>query len=167
MIFVLAAVFILVISFVVALISLVREQSKIEKAATDVSSGADQINIQEPQAVEKKAPEPELANLNVSQSQSQTPTQTQGENLNGVNLAQKPWWEKEIQKRDEQPQGSTYDWQNAGQVQRPDADVIKTEGLGEVAESEDRVDEQAQKEKNHNLRGSFSLSDLKGADQES
>src|SRR3989344_1830509 len=118
MIFVIAAIFILVVSFVIALVSLVREQSKIEKAANAASSGAGQINVQEPQAVEKKSPEPELANLNFPQSQAQSQpqpqiqTQTQDENLNAVNLAQKPWWESEIQKRDEQPSGHAVDWQN-------------------------------------------------------
>ena len=54
MIFVIAAIFILVVSFVIALVSLIREQSKIEKAAADASLDADRINVQEHQTVENK-----------------------------------------------------------------------------------------------------------------
>ena len=175
MIFVIAAIFILVVSFVIALISLVREQSKIEKAAVDPYLGADRISVQEPQTVENRPPASELANLNLSQPQTQSQlqvqpqasTQTPGEDLNAVNLAQKPWWEKEIQKRDEQPQDSTYDWQNAGQVQLPNADVLKPAESGKISEPQDSFGAQTSVKKDQNLQGSFSLSDLKGVDQES
>ena len=43
MTFVIAAIFILVISFVVALVSLVREQSKIEKENTAFGKNQDQV----------------------------------------------------------------------------------------------------------------------------
>lgn len=177
MIFVVAAIFILVVSFVIALISLIREQSKIEKAAADPSLGADQISVQEPQAVEKKVSGSELANLNFPQpqpqpqsqlqSQPQAPTQTQGEDLNAVNLAQKPWWEKEIQKRGEESQGSIIDRQDTSQPKPSPADVSETEESGKALESQDTFGAQAPGKNDQNLQGSFSLSDLKGADQES
>ena len=171
MIFVVAAIFILVVSFVIALISLLREQSKIEKAAVDSSLGADQISVQETQAVEKKVSGPELANLNFPhaqpQSQPQAPTQIQGEDLNAVNLAQKPWWESEIQKRDEGPSGSTIDWQDTNQHQPPTADVLKPEESSKALEFQDSFGAQAPDKNDQNLQGSFSLSDLRGVDQES
>ena len=165
MIFVIAAIFILVISFVIALVSLIREQSKIEKAVADASEGADQINTQQPQTIEKKAPEHDLTNLNVSQSPPQFPlqtqTQTQGEDLNALHLAQKPWWEKEIQKRNEESSGSVIDWQHTSQVQHPPAaDVLKTEESGKVLESQNNFGVQTPRKKDQHLQGSFSVSDL-------
>ena len=165
MIFVIAAIFILVISFVIALFSLIREQSKIEKAVDDVSEGADQINTQQSQTIEKKAPEHDLTNLNVSQSLPQFPlqtqTQTQGEDLNALHLAQKPWWEKEIQKRNEESSGSVIDWQNTSQVQHPTVvDVLKTEESGKVIESQNNFGVQTPRKKDQHLQGSFSVSDL-------
>ena len=174
MIYVIAAIFILVISFVIALVSLIREQSKIEKAAADASLDADRINVQEHQTVENKVPASELANSNFPQpqsrlqDQSQASTQSQAEDLNPVHLAQKPWWESEIQKRDEEPKSRTIDWQNTSQVQQePHVDVLKTASSGKASEPQDSLGVQTSQVKDQNLEGSFSVSDLKGADQES
>ena len=155
MIFVIAAIFILVVSFVIALVSLIREQSKIEKANADSSFGADQINVQESQAIGKKAPELQ------PQPPPKMQTQTQGQDLNELHLAQKPWWEKEIQKRNEESSGSVIDWQSTSQVQQPPAaDVLKTEESGKVLESQNSFGVQTPRKKDQNLQGSFSVSDL-------
>lgn len=177
MIFVIAAIFILVISFVVALVSLVREQSKIEKENVGSGKNQSQPEIETPQAANEHAPQPDLTNIGTTQSQApsqpqpqpppQIQTQAQEEDLSAVHLAQKPWWEKEIQKSGEQPLGSTIDWQDTGQPQVMPADVSKTEESGKVLEAQDSLGTSTPRKKDRNLHGSFSLSDLKGADQES
>lgn len=172
MIFVVAAIFILVISFVVALVSLVREQSKIEKENVGTGKNQSQPEIETPQTASDQAPPPDLTNIGTVQPQPPSQPQPQpaapGPDYNVVPLKEKPWWEEEIQKRDEEPQGSTLDWQNTGQVQKPQtADHVKTEESGEVSEPENHFGGQVQKEKDRNLQGSFSLSDLAKGDQES
>ena len=172
MIFVIAAIFILVVSFVIALVSLIKEQSKIEKAAADVSLGTDQISVQQPQVIEKKTSEPDLTNVGMTQPKPPLEPQPQPTvsslDYNAIPLKEKPWWEKEIQKRNEEESGRAIDWQNTGQVQRPPvADVFKTEESGKVLESHDRLGAQTTQEKDQNLEGSFSVSDLAKGDQES
>ena len=170
MTFVIAAIFILVISFVVALVSLVREQSKIEKENVGFGKNQSQPEIETPQTASDQAQPSDLTNIGTVQPQpsSQPQPAAPGPDYNAVPLKEKPWWEEEIQKKDEEPQGSILDWQNIGQVQRsPTADHVKTEESGEVSEHEDHFGGQVQKENDQNLHGSFSLSDLAKGDQES
>ena len=169
MIFVVAAIFILVISFVVALVSLVREQSKIEKENVGSGKNQSQPEIETPQMASDQAPPSDLTNIGTVQPQpsSQPQPAAPGPDYNAVPLKEKPWWEEEIQKREEELPGHAIDWQNTGQVQPSVADVLKTEEPGEISESGDRLGEQAHKEKDQNLQGSFSVSALAKGDQES
>ena len=176
MTFVIAAIFILVISFVVALVSLVREQSKIEKENIAFGKNQDQPEVKIPKSANDNMPHANLTKVDTVQpqppSQSSPKPQPQppapASDYNTIPLKEKPWWENEIQKREEEPPGHAIDWQNIGRVQRkPQADVLKTRESGEVSESGDRIGEQAQKEKEQNLQGSFSVSALARGDQES
>ena len=176
MTFVIAAIFILVISFVVALVSLVREQSKIEKENTAFGKNQDQPEVGTPEIANENMPQPDLTNIDRVQPQPPSPLPSQpqpqptapGFDYNAVPLKEKPWWESEIQKREEEPPGHAIDWQNINQVQRkPKADVLKIEESAEVSESGERALEQAQKEQGQNLQGSFSVSEIAKGDQES
>ena len=170
MIFVIAAIFILVVSFVIALVSLIREQSKIEKENVAFGKNQDQPAVETPQAANEYMPQPDLTNIHAVQPQllSQPQPTAPSPDYNAMLLKQKPWWEKEIQKRNEEESGRAIDWQNTGQAPRPPvADVFKTEESGKVLESHDRLGAQTTQEKDQNLEGSFSVSDLAKGDQES
>ncbi|HLA03894.1 hypothetical protein A2W45_02140 [Candidatus Curtissbacteria bacterium RIFCSPHIGHO2_12_41_11] len=174
MTFVIAAIFILVISFVVALISLVREQSKIEKENTVFGKNQDQQEVKTPKITNENMQQADLMNIDTVQPQPPSPLQPQPQpavpspDYNTISLKEKPWWESEIQKREEEPPGHAIDWQNINQVQRkPKADVLKIEESAEVSESGERALEQAQKEQGQNLQGSFSVSEIAKGDQES
>ena len=176
MTFVIAAIFILVISFVVALVSLVREQSKIEKENIAFGKNQDQPEVKTPKIANDNMPQTNLTNVDTVQSQPPSPSPSQPQpqpaapasDYNTIPLKEKPWWESEIQKREEGPPGSAVDWQNIGKVQRkPKADVLKIEESAEVSEFGDRIGGQAQKEKGQNLQGRFSVSEIAKGDQES
>ena len=174
MTFVIAAIFILVISFVVALVSLVREQSKIEKENTVFGKNQDQQEVKTPKITNENMQQADLMNIDTVQPQPPSPLQPQPQpavpspDYNTISLKEKPWWESEIQKREEEPPGHAIDWQNINQVQRkPKADVLKIEESAEVSESGERALEQAQKEQGQNLQGSFSVSEIAKGDQES
>ena len=174
MTFVIAAIFILVISFVVALISLVREQSKIEKENTVFGKNQDQQEVKTPKITNENMQQADLMNIDTVQPQPPSPLQPQPQpavpspDYNTISLKEKPWWESEIQKREEEPPGHAIDWQNINQVQRkPKADVLKIEESAEVSESGDRIGGQVQKEQGKNLQGSFSVSEIAKGDQES
>ena len=174
MTFVIAAIFILVISFVVALISLVREQSKIEKENTVFGKNQDQQEVKTPKITNENMQQADLMNIDTVQPQPPSPLQPQPQpavpspDYNTISLKEKPWWESEIQKREEEPPGHAIDWQNINQVQRkPKADVLKIEESAEVSEFGDRIGGQAQKEQGQNLQGSFSVSEIAKGDQES
>ena len=176
MTFVIAAIFILVISFVVALISLVREQSKIEKENTVFGKNQDQQEVKTPKITNENMQQADLMNIDTVQPQPPSPSPSQPQpqpaapasDYNTISLKEKPWWESEIQKREEEPPGHAIDWQNINQVQRkPKADVLKIEESAEVSESGERALEQAQKEQGQNLQGSFSVSEIAKGDQES
>ena len=170
MIFVIAAIFILVVSFVIALVSLIREQSKIEKENVVFGKNQDQQEVKTPQAANKYMPQPNLTNIGTTQPQSLSQPQptAPSPDYNVMPLKQKPWWEKEIQKRNEEESGRAINWQNTGQVQRPPvADVLKTEETGKVVEPQDNFGVQTSLKNDQDLQGSFSVSDLTKGDQES
>jgi len=176
MTFVIAAIFILVVSFVVALVSLVREQSKIEKENIAFGKNQDQPEAGTPKIANENIQQADLINIDTDKPQPPSPSPSQprlqptapGFDYNAVPLKEKPWWESEIQKREEEPPGHATDWQDIGKVQRePKADVLKKEEQGEVSESGDRIGEQAQKEQGQNLQGIFSVSEIAKGDQES
>ena len=174
MTFVIAAIFILVVSFVVALVSLVREQSKIEKENTVFGKNQDQQEVKTPKITNENMQQADLMNIDTVQPQPPSPLQPQPQpavprpDYNTISLKENPWWESEIQKREEEPPGHAIDWQNINQVQRkPKADVLKIEESAEVSESGERALEQAQKEQGQNLQGSFSVSEIAKGDQES
>ena len=85
MIFVIAAVFILVISFVVALVSLIREQSKIEKENVAFDENDGKPKAEKFQAGNQHVSEPDLATLKVDQTQTQP--QTPSLDFNALPLA--------------------------------------------------------------------------------
>jgi len=176
MTFVIAAIFILVISFVVALVSLVREQSKIEKENTAFGKNQDQPEVGTPEIANENMPQPDLTNIDRVQPQPPSPLPSQpqpqptapGFDYNAVPLKEKPWWESEIQKREEKLPGQAIDWQDIGKVRKKlEADVLEKEESAEVSESGDRIGGQVQKEQGKNLQGSFSVSEIAKGDQES
>lgn len=171
MIFVIVAIFILIVSFVIALVSLIREQSKIEKETATPRDNQIEPKEEIP-ALPNERISQDVENTGVNQQppfvpQSQPQPTAPSLDWGVSQLKKKPWWEKEIQKRDEEPQGHAIDWQNSAKLKAPAADVLKTEQSPKVLEPHDRFAEQTSQEKAQNLQGSFSVSDLKRANHES
>lgn len=169
MIFVIAAVFILVISFVIALISLIREQSKIEKNNVAFGKNDGQPKAEIFQAGNQHVPEPDLATLNVAQSRVQPQSQSQHPvpDLNALPLKEKPWWEKEIQKRGEGTQNQISQEENINNAgQRKGLEVPIAQAPSQVL-GEEKFGGRTSQEESQNLQGSFSVSDLAKGDQES
>lgn len=169
MIFVIAAIFILIISFVVALVSLIREQSKIEKESVAPVKSEGQPEVETPKAddhlLQPDSPKIETLKPQLSpHPEPQTPVPTPQHNA--VPLKQKPWWETEIQGSGEEQQ-TAVDWQNMRHGQHQARDVPQPEELAQDLVPESRVGTQTPQEKEPTLQGSFSLSDLKRGDQES
>jgi len=165
MIFVIAAVFILVISFVVALVSLIREQSKIEKENVAFGENDGKPKAEKFQAGNQHVSEPDLATLKVDQTQTQP--QTPSLDFNALHLAEKPWWEKEIQKRDDGPQNHIVQEENIAEASRQQGLEVPIVQSPSQVLGEEKPGGQTPQEGSANLQGSFAVSDLTKQDQES
>ena len=160
MIFIIAAVFILIISFAIALFSLIREQSKIEKENVSFDQAAGQPQPQEPQAMHTKIPEPQLATPIAPQVDTQQ--------IAAQPLHEKPWWESEIQKRETVPPGQLTGEHNLSQIRHPGAEIgFPSEEPSKASQTQSGFGVQHPRGEEKNLQGSFSVSELAEGDQES
>lgn len=161
MMFVIAAVLILVISFVIALVSLIKEQSRIEKEIVAFGKNDGMPKAEKFQAESQPVSEPDSAILNVARPQP--PSQ----DFNVLPLAEKPWWEKEIQKWNGRPQKHIVQEENiVNTKQKHVPEVPFVQAPSQVLQQEKSKDQTPQDE-GQNLQGSFSVSDLADKNQES
>ena len=166
MMFVIAAVFILVISFVIALVSLIKEQSKIEKENVAFGKNDGPPKAEKFQAENQYVPEPDSAVLNVSQPQPQ-PQPPLSQDFNASPIREKPWWEREIQKRDDMPSNHLVHEDNiANTKQQQEPEVPFAQAPSQELKQE-KSGGQTPQDSDQNLYGSFSVSDLADKNQES
>lgn len=168
MIFIVAAIVIIVISFIVALFSLIREQSKIEKENVEVRVDHDQPKGELPQGpreIVHKQELPQMASFgNQPETQSQAPVQSLQQA--DLPLKEKPWWESELQGAERKTRDAI-DWQKVSQGKQPIFGDLKTVTKAKDLASDDRISSQTSHEKDQTLQGSFSVADLAGENQES